>query len=294
MAKEKAKELPTAVACGSYGGKALVAASGIISAAGPAIEAVEKGINLLEGDPEISYTGVGARPNAAGVVECEAAIMAGAGHRGGAVANLKEIERPISVARAVMEKNPHTMLCDGAALSFALRRGFKRKRLLTGERRGEWLKWYKTKRRSGDQVEEAAVMLALDGEGDLAAGYSTGGLPFRPGGCVGLGPIIGGGIYVDNSVGAAAAYGNADLMMLCAPSFLVVELIMDGMKPQDACETVLERIRELRPEAEGCRAGLVALDRKGRFGAAALHDRFSFAVWRQGDKEAEVFTIRQI
>ncbi len=284
----------TAVACGDCGKKALAAAQEILVANGSALDAVERGVNAVEQDPESSCAGLGAWPNAAGVVECEAAIMEGAGHRAGAVSGLKEIERPVSVARAVMEKSEHTILNDAGALAFAMRQGFKRKRLLTRESRAAWVNWYKDKRRGELPEERLTATLALDNKQEIAAACSSGGLAFRSSGRQGVAPLIGGGIYVDNAVGAAAVTGASDLLMLFAPSFLVVELMMDELSPQDACETALERIKEMRPEIAERPVGLIALDRKGAFGGATTAGKFSYAVWRMGDKEAEVFTIRQI
>src|SRR5687768_8591830 len=89
-----------------------------------ALDAIEAAANVTEEDPSVNSVGYGGLPNRAGVVELDAAIMDGPTHAAGSVAGLQGIRRPISVARLVMERTPHTMLVGEYARQFALANGF--------------------------------------------------------------------------------------------------------------------------------------------------------------------------
>ncbi|MCK4373762.1 MAG: isoaspartyl peptidase/L-asparaginase, partial [Candidatus Brocadiae bacterium] len=111
------KREPAVIATWKLGKAAAEAAGEVLRAGGRALDAVEAGINVVELDPKVTSVGYGGRPNAEGIVELDAAIMDGPSHNAGAVAALRNIRRPISVARKVMEQTPHVMLADDGALA---------------------------------------------------------------------------------------------------------------------------------------------------------------------------------
>ena len=98
---------------------------------GSLLDAVEKGVNVVEDDPNVTSVGYGGLPNAEGEVELDAGIMDGTSHRAGSVCNLHKIKNPISVARLVMEKTLHTTMAGEGALRFAIEMGFQPQQLLT-------------------------------------------------------------------------------------------------------------------------------------------------------------------
>ena len=100
---------PVFLSTWTHGKPANERAAEVFKSGGSLLDAVEKGINVPESDPNVTSVGYGGIPNAEGVVELDAAIMDGARHRASAVCNL-HIKHPISVARLVMEKTRHTTL----------------------------------------------------------------------------------------------------------------------------------------------------------------------------------------
>ena len=95
------------------------------------LDAIEKGIGLVEADVSNASVGIGGIPNAEGVVQVDACIMSGPDHDAGSVAGVEDILHPISVARKVMEETRHVMLVGDGAKSFALDQGYSTTPLLT-------------------------------------------------------------------------------------------------------------------------------------------------------------------
>jgi len=116
-------------------------AAEVFKSGGSLLDAIEKGINVPESDPNVTSVGYGGIPNAEGVVELDAAIMDGGRHRAGSVCNLHMIKNPISVARLVMEKTRHTTLAGDGAFRFALKMGFEPQTLLTPQSLQKWQEW---------------------------------------------------------------------------------------------------------------------------------------------------------
>ena len=107
-------------------------------------------------------------------------------------------------------------------------------------------------------------------------------------GRVGDSPIIGAGLYVDNEVGAATSTGVGEEVIRIVGSHLVVELMRQGLEPEEACKKAVERIIARNPEqAKEVQVGFLALSKNGKYGAYALQQGFSYAV-RNGSVE-EVF-----
>ncbi len=85
-------------------------------------------------------------------------------------------------------------------------------------------------------------MLAIDKNGDLAGACTTSGMAYKMAGRVGDSPIIGAGLFIDNDIGGATATGVGEEVMKTVGSFLIVELMRQGMSPQEACEEAVNRI----------------------------------------------------
>ena len=131
---------PLLVATWKHGKAASEQAAEVLLTGGSLLDAIEKGINVSELDPEVMSVGYGAYPNEEGVLQLDAAIMDGPTHRAGAVAALEKIPTPISVARRVMEKTRHTLLAGEGALRFAIAEGFEPQQLLTAKALEAWEK----------------------------------------------------------------------------------------------------------------------------------------------------------
>ncbi|MCB0566580.1 MAG: N(4)-(beta-N-acetylglucosaminyl)-L-asparaginase, partial [Phaeodactylibacter sp.] len=206
----------------------------VIKKGGRALDAVEKGVRLVEADPDDMSVGYGGRPDREGKVTLDACIMDEEGNCG-SVCFLQDIKHPISVARLVMEKTPHVMLAGQGALQFALENGFKRQNLLTPKAEESWQDWKEESHYQpviNIENHDTIGMLAIGQDGRFSGACTTSGAAFKLHGRVGDSPIIGAGLYVDDEVGGAVATGLGEAVIKTAGSFLVVELMRQGMEPQ--------------------------------------------------------------
>jgi N4-(beta-N-acetylglucosaminyl)-L-asparaginase len=247
----------------------------LITAGADVLEAVVAGVNIVELDPEDTSVGYGGLPNAEGVVQLDASVMHGPLKRAGGVACLEGVRTPSLVAKAVMEQTDHHLLAGKGAQRFARNLGFKIERDLNTEKsRRLWLEW---KRRTDPQhyldpkqrVEagtRAALAMAAEGlmeanhyygtincngvnaKGEVCGVTTTSGLAFKIPGRVGDSPILGAGLYVDGAVGAAGSTGRGESNLFSLGSFLIVELMRNGMSPKDAGLTALKRVVALTGE----------------------------------------------
>jgi N4-(beta-N-acetylglucosaminyl)-L-asparaginase len=241
-----------------------------------ALDAIEQGCMVEEANAEGQSVGIGGLPDRDGNVTLDACIMNKEGNYG-AVVYLQNIKHPISVARKVMEDTPHVILAGKGAEQFAVASGFKKENLLTDTSKKAWEKWKKTSHYKpviNIENHDTIGMLAIDKNGDISGGCTTSGLSFKMAGRVGDSPIIGSGLFVDNEVGAATATGLGEEVLKTVGSFLIVELMRQGMSPQKACEEAIGRIVAKNPNYEHFQVGYIAINKKGETGAYSIHDGF--------------------
>jgi N4-(beta-N-acetylglucosaminyl)-L-asparaginase len=280
--------VPLVISTWDFGKEANAEAWKILNVGGNALDAVEKGVRLVEADGNNTSVGYGGAPDRDGRVTLDACIMDEKGNCG-SVCSLEHIMHPISVARMVMEKTPHVILVGEGALEFALAQGFKKENLLTEKSRLAWEKWKKeSKYRPVINIEnhDTIGMLAIDKAGNLSGACTTSGLAYKMRGRVGDSPIIGAGLFVDNEVGAAAATGLGEAVLKAVGSFLVVELMRQGKTPQEACEETIGRIVKKQDYKE-IQVGFIAVNKRGETGAYSIQPEFSYAV--QTNAECSVF-----
>jgi N4-(beta-N-acetylglucosaminyl)-L-asparaginase len=273
---------PVVISTWDFGLEANVAAWKILSGQGRALDAVEAGARVPEGNPKETSVGLGGLPDRDGYVTLDACIMDEKGNCG-SVAYLQHIVHPISVARKVMEKTPHIMLTGDGALQFALANGFKKEKLLTKESEKAWKEWTKTaqyKPVANIENHDTIGIVALDSKGDVSGACTTSGMAYKMHGRVGDSPIIGAGLYVDNEVGAATATGVGEEVIRIVGCHLVVELMRQGRSPEDACREAVERILKKNPtKAKEVQVGFLALNKNGEYGAYCLQKGFTYAVY---------------
>lgn len=296
VAASTSKEVnkPIVLSTWDFGHPANAAAWKVLDAGGRALDAVEAGVKVPEGDPTIQTVGYGGLPDRDGHVTLDACIMDDK-YNCGSVMFLEHIKHPISVARRVMEKTPHIVLAGEGALQFALANGFQKENLLTAESEKVWREWLKTANYSpqinienklyndtlpGSKTNHDTIgMIALDNDGNLSGACTTSGLAFKMHGRVGDSPIIGAGLYVDNEIGAATSTGVGEEVIRIAGSFLVVELMRQGLSPEKACYEAVQRIIKRSPaKAKEIQVGFLALNKNGEYGGYALQKGFSFAL----------------
>jgi len=252
--------------------RALTAGYEILKRGGSSLDATEAAVRVLEDDPHFN-AGRGSVFTSAGTNEMDAAIMDGRTLAAGAVAVLKHVKNPISLARLVMEKSGHVMIDGEGAEAFAKENGIKlvdQKYFFTQER---WDALQKIKaaekKRTGsagkafiitDQDRHGTVgAVARDKSGNLAAATSTGGTTNKRPGRVGDSPIIGAGTYANNATCAVSATGDGEYFIRASVGHDLSALMeYKGMSLKDAAQAVLGKVAKL-----GGAGGLVAIDGDG-------------------------------
>jgi len=242
--------------------KAARAGHRVLTEGGTGLEAVQAAVNILEDSPFFN-AGRGAVFNAEGENELDASVMDGATLNAGAVAAVRRIANPIDLALEVMTESRHVMLFGEGAETFAVEQGFelvdpayfhteRRWRQLqkaqTATRGGEGGRWYST-----------VGAVALDADGNLAAGTSTGGLTNKRWGRVGDTPIIGAGTYANNDTCAVSATGTGEYFIRYVVAHSICEHVRDGMSIDRAAGRL---IHEVLPAAGGD-GGVIAMDSAG-------------------------------
>ena len=278
--------LPIVISTWNHGIAANKVAMDIIKNGGNALDAVEAGVRVTESDPEMMSVGYGGLPDRDGHVTLDACIMDHTGNCG-SVSYLQHIKNPISVARKVMEETPHVMLSGKGALDFALVKGFEMENLLTEKAENLWKEWLVTSQYKpivNIENHDTIGLLAIDEIGNISGACTTSGMAWKLHGRVGDSPIIGAGMYVDNEVGGACATGVGELVMKTLGSFLIVELMRQGMNPQEACEEAVMRI-VAKEEYKDMQVGYLAVDKNGNYGAYAIHPGFNFALHHSGENK---------
>jgi isoaspartyl peptidase/L-asparaginase-like protein (Ntn-hydrolase superfamily) len=279
--KEK-KEFPLVISTWAHGLPASNKAMEVLSSGGNLLDAVTKGINIIENDPDNHSVGIGGYPDAEGNVTLDASIMDCKGNAG-SVAYLQNIKNPINVARMVMEKSKHVLLVGKGAQNFAIKNGFKVENLLTAEMKKKWEKWNSEKKEEmidpvlgSDKNHDTIGLLAIDTAGNISGGVSTSGWAYKLPGRVGDSPIIGAGMFVDNEVGAACATGLGEHVIKSVGSFLIVELMRHGYTPLDAIKTAVKRLQK-KGSGDKFQVAYIALNKNGEYAGYALRTGFEFA-----------------
>jgi beta-aspartyl-peptidase (threonine type) len=260
----------------------------VLENGGSALDGVEAAVNLMEEDPNLD-AGVGSFLNMDGFVELDAIIVDGSTLRFGAVAAVKNVVKAISLARKVMEETEHAFLVGYGAERFAEEIGFETcsQEQLIVERELELYRrlkaggaasprsFFDPKREMGGGETVGAV--AIDVEGNIAAGTSTGGPPFKRPGRVGDSPLIGCGAYADNRIGGASATGWGEALM----RLIFSKRVVDGMREKPPLEACAQAVELLWSRLKG-RGGVIALNREGLEGAAYNTPRMAYAYMREG------------
>jgi len=301
------KDNPTVISTWAPNVAANAAAWKVLAPGGSALDAVETGVQVPEADPTDQSVGYGGLPDRDGKVTLDACIMDGYGNCG-AVMFVEGIMHPIKLARLVMEKTPHVQLAGEGAVQFALQQGFRMQNLLTPESEKTWKEWLKSskydpmtipklleqKNQPGQQNNHDTIgMIAIDNSGRLGGACTTSGMAFKMHGRVGDSPIIGAALFVDDEVGAATSTGVGEEVVRICGSHTVVELMRQGLSPEQACKKTVERIvRKRGVKAKDLQVGFIALNTKGVYGGYALQKGFTYAV--QTKAGSKVFEAKSI
>ena len=238
----------------------------------PSIDVVEKVLSLMEDDP-IFDAGTGSFKNLNGIVEMDAIIM---NHleNCGAVQCIQNVKNPIQVARAVMERTPHSILSGPGAEQFARLQGFPeydpsitqqesaiedagdRKRMLRD------IQYYIDEARKADHVFSTVGTVVLDSENHLVAATSTGGIRMKMPGRVGDSAIPGAGTYCNESIGLSATGEGEKIIRLC----LTYQAAQDYLQTGNVTESL--RMNIGKASRIDCISGIIAMTKDGEFSYA--------------------------
>ena len=255
--------------------EALRAGHAVIESGAPAMDAVLAAIQVLEEDTQFN-AGRGGVFAADGTVRHDASVMDGQTGLAGASAGTMHVRSPIHLARAVMEASPHVMLTEAGAEEFALQQGLELvpNTYFHTERRRAALDRVQQREREQSgalglpggaepepwQMHGTVGAVALDADGHLAAGTSTGGMTNKRWGRVGDAPIIGAGTYADDATCGVSATGWGEYFIrLGVARDISARMEYLGESVNEAATHVINT----KLEAAGGTGGVIALDREG-------------------------------
>jgi beta-aspartyl-peptidase (threonine type) len=258
------EEVPRQQACD----RAADAGWAVLRGGGTALDAVEAAVVRLEDEPLLN-AGTGSYLQADGVARLDASLMASDG-RAGAVAQVPALRNPIRLARHLLERDAHVMLCGEQALRLALQLGQPAAVLATPGKIGYWRDHLSEANlaldydRMADEWRQENPRLgtvgcvAVDAEGRLAAGTSTGGTGQCYPGRIGDSPIIGAGTYATSRV-AVSMTGVGERILVLLSAKRLCDLVADGRAFPEAARATLAEVDELHSFA-----GLIAVDAGGQ------------------------------
>jgi isoaspartyl peptidase/L-asparaginase-like protein (Ntn-hydrolase superfamily) len=260
---------PVVIATWKFGEIAARTALPFLNRGDSALDAALAGAQAVEDDPAVNSVGYGGLANRLGAVSLDACVMDGRRLDSGAVAGVENIRHVAALARLVMEKTPHLLLVGEGARLFAVQRGFPLECLHTPESVALWQKRGPEKSTT-HLTHDTVTVLALDQTGSLAGVCTTSGLSHKLPGRIGDSPVIGAGLYVDNSAGAAGATGVGEEILRIAAAALMAEAMRSGETPQQASELAARRVIEVaaRRGVKPAHVAFIALDPHGNLGAA--------------------------
>ncbi|MDF1698119.1 MAG: isoaspartyl peptidase/L-asparaginase [Saprospiraceae bacterium] len=242
----------------------------VLKEGGSSLDAVEQSIKFMEDSP-LFNAGKGAVFTHAGTNEMDASFMYGKDQNAGAVGGISTIRHPISAARAVLEKSEHVMMAGKGAEDFAKSQGLEvvDPSYFYTERRWKSLQRIlnsesdKTELSESDDVDKkhgTVGCVALDKDGNIAAGTSTGGMTNKKFNRIGDSPIIGAGTFADNATCGVSSTGHGEYFIRYTVARDIAALMEYGGKSlKEAGEIIINK----KLVEKGGTGGVVALDRNG-------------------------------
>ncbi|HEY9908280.1 MAG TPA: isoaspartyl peptidase/L-asparaginase family protein [Thermosynechococcaceae cyanobacterium] len=254
----------------------------VLCQGGSAAVAVEAAIRVLESDQTFN-AGFGSTMNSEGEVEVDAAMMEGEKLHWGAVGAVQRVRHPISVARRIMDDKPRFLVARSGE-QFALEHGLElcaKADLVSEEQYEEW-------KEEVEVVDRPNTVgcVALDVNGNLVAGTSTGGVAGQPQGRVGDTALIGCGLYADNRLGACSTTGDGESIIPVVLAKTAIDALAGGTHPDEAAQHAIDTLKD-RVEGE---AGCILIDRQGRIGWAYNSQDMAVAYMTEALKQPAVFT----
>jgi L-asparaginase / beta-aspartyl-peptidase len=247
--------------------RALTAGYAVLKEGGTSLNAVESALRTFE-DETTFDAGRGAEVNTEGVAELDAAIMDGRTLKAGSVAALHHIAHPISLARLVMDRSRHVMLVGEGAEKFAKSQGVKtvpNSYFITASRRDKYEQWLHSTKSAPSDVHHHGTTgaIALDRDGNLAAGTTTGGTPWKLPGRVGDSPIIGAGTYASNTLGCAVSSSGTGEFFI--RNTVAGDICRRASYLHQSIDQAAEYVINTELKQQGGDGGVIVLDGTGHF-----------------------------
>ncbi len=268
---------------------ALDAGYAVLERGGSAVDAVQTAIVLLEDSPRFN-AGKGAVFTYDGKNELDASIMDGATGKAGAAAGLTHVKNPIRLARQIMDKSPHVMMVGEGAEDFAKEQQLVMVRRSYFRTEARW-RAYKDALDKAKDAEKGAGLpkdfkygtvgaVALDANGNIAAGTSTGGMTLKRYGRVGDAPIIGAGTFADNKSCAVSATGWGEYFIrLTIARDICAQVEYGGKTIAEATTDVIHN----RLQKAGGDGGVIVLAPSGEY-VMDFNSAGMFRGFRQGER----------
>ncbi len=256
----------------------------ILENGGTSLDAVNAAINIMEDSP-LFNAGKGAVLTEKGVAELDASIMDGKNLMAGAVAGVRHVKNPINLARLVMEKSPHVMMVGDGAEEFGKENNIKmvdNSYFITKERWEQYQKMIQREEEKKKAKKHGTVgAAALDKNGNLAAGTSTGGMMMKKFGRVGDAPIIGAGTYANNNTCAISATGHGEYFIRLGVARDISSLMeYKNYSLIDAAnEVIMNKLSKL-----GGDGGIISIDKNGNVAMPFNTDGMYRGYYLNGEK----------
>lgn len=270
--------------------EALNAGYEILDNGGAALDAVEAAIVLMEDAPMFN-AGKGAVFTREGKNELDSSIMDGATLNAGAVAGVTRVKNPIKLARAVMEKSEHVMFARDGAEKFAKENGLEMVKPGYFKTADRWERYKKALKAEKEKEKDASLShdfkygtvgaVALDADGNLAAGTSTGGMMMKKYGRVGDTPIIGAGTFADNKSCAVSSTGWGEYFIrLTIARDICAQVEYQGKSVEEAANDVINH----RLQDMGADGGVIVLGPDGSY-AMTFNSKGMFRGVKNAERE---------
>jgi beta-aspartyl-peptidase (threonine type) len=236
--------------------EALAKGYSILENGGSSRDAVEHTINIMENSP-LFNAGKGAVFTHNGYNELDASVMDGKNLEAGAVAGVRNVKNPISLARKIMENSVHVMLSGKGALEFAREQGLE---IVDSSYFFTDRRWKSLQKALKNKKFGTVGCVALDKEGNLFAGTSTGGMTNKQYGRIGDSPIIGAGTYANNKTCAISATGHGEFFIRYTVAHEISALMeFKNYTLDDAANLVINKTLK----NVGGDGGVIGIDHKG-------------------------------
>ena len=228
----------------------------ILNASGSSTDAVIETIKILENSP-LFNAGKGAVFTSNGTIEHDASIMNGADLNAGASSGTMHVKNPITLANAIMTKSDHVFLSGSGAEEFAKKENLD---MVEQDYFYTEFRFNQLKKMKDDSKFGTVGCVAMDKDGNLVAGTSTGGMTNKKWGRIGDSPIIGAGTYANNNTCAVSCTGSGEYFMRSVVAYDVSALIeYEKLSLKDAVSKIIHK----KLPAIGGDGGLIAIDNKG-------------------------------